>query len=396
MRSLDKYLLYSSIFALFTEAFLYRSFIDLKLFYIIIFINILILHGYGKFVISRNHLTILGLITIHGIVMFFFLSESIASLLAQLFGISLSSIYYYSFLKYFGSKKPFEVYIKLSFWVAITAVPMGILGINTFHYGRLNGIMLEPSHFVVILLPATYVLLKRKEYIRFIIMLAIIVLARSFLGYLGLLLIFIMPLLKLRRVVILAAVSTIIFIPIAKYVSEHWNDGFDEHSDSKLQMVRRIRQTTEAYGAVVDGKFQKNTNLSSYAFLSNVFVAQSSVSDYPFGTGLGSYYNQYLEYSKYISPPKFLPKRYHKINAKDGNSLLTRMTVDFGLFALIFVGYFVFRSIKVFNDKDKIIPQGTFMYLVIKLIREGHYFPPEFYFFLLIFIKDFDKDITYN
>ena len=85
-----------------------------------------------------------------------------------------------------------------------------------------------------------------------------------------------------------------------------------------------------------------------------------------------------------------------KINRTDANSLFLRMLADLGVFAVLIFMYFIYRSYKLFSSEKKIIQQSTFFYLTVKLIREGHYFPPEFYFFLLIFLKDFDEDITYS
>ena len=100
---------------------------------------------------------------------------------------------------------------------------------------------------------------------------------------------------------------------------------------------------------------------------------------------------------KFLSPPKYLiTLKQSKINKTDANSLFLRLIADLGVFGLLMILYFFTRSFNVFNKESKIIQQGAFFYLLVKLIREGHYFPPEFYFFLLIFLKEFDEDITYS
>ncbi len=72
------------------------------------------------------------------------------------------------------------------------------------------------------------------------------------------------------------------------------------------------------------------------------------------------------------------------------------MLADLGIFAVIIFIYIGYRSYQVFRSEKKIMQQSTFFYLLVKLIREGHYFPPEFYFFVFIFLKDFDEDITHS
>ena len=69
---------------------------------------------------------------------------------------------------------------------------------------------------------------------------------------------------------------------------------------------------------------------------------------------------------------------------------------DLGVFAVLIFIYAGYRSYQLFSMEKKNIQQSAFFYLMVKLIREGHYFPPEFYFFLFIFLKDFDEDITHS
>jgi hypothetical protein len=72
------------------------------------------------------------------------------------------------------------------------------------------------------------------------------------------------------------------------------------------------------------------------------------------------------------------------------------MLADLGIFAIFIFIYFTYRSIFLFRNDKKVFQQSSFFYLVLKLIREGHYFPPEFYFFLLIFLKEFDENTTHS
>lgn len=395
MRILNKYLIYSSIFALFSENFYFNYGIDIKLYYLILIFNSILFSYYKKITIHKNLLFMIGFLGAHGIISYFWLEHPVKSLLAQLLGITISCIYYFNFIKSFGVKQVFQAYLDFAFFIAVLAIPMFYFKINSFSEFRLNGILTEPAHYAAIMLPATYVFLRKKNYLKLLLIVVTIFLSKSSIGYIGLSLIIILPLLKSKFFI---KYSWLVFLIIGGsifYISTQWNKPIDENQSNVL--VRRLKQTSTSLGAVIHGKFEKETNLSTYAFLSNSFITRKIVLDKPFGAGLGSYQYEYDVYYPQLQPPEYLVKlKQSKINRTDANSLFLRMLADLGLFAAVLFLYFAYRGFQVFGNEKKIYEQGSFFYLIIKLIREGHYFPPEFYFFLLIFLKDFDEDITYS
>mgnify|MGYP000339048586 CR=1 FL=1 len=395
MRWLDKYILFSSVFALFTESFTFHYIIDWKLFYVIVFSNLILLATRKKLTIHSNIIYVFIFFILHGIIFYFWYQNPIKSLIAQLIGIGLSSIYYYNFLKHYGTKLAYETYLKLTVILAVLAIIMFYLGIHVFIYNRLNGILSEPAHYVAIVLPATYVFFRNKEYLKFTIVLITIFLAKSSIGYIGLVLVMILPLLKVKYFVKYLWIVGVVLAISTYYISTQWNKPVDENESNVL--VRRLKETQESLNAIFTGKFKKHTNLSSYAFLSNTYITRKVFLSKPLGVGLGSYPYEYDKYYPELKPPPYLVTlNQSKINRTDANSLFLRLTVDLGIFGLLLVLFFIYRSSKLFKNDKKIIQQSTFFYLVLKLIREGHYFPPEFYFFLLIFLKDFNEDITYS
>jgi hypothetical protein len=396
MKLLDKYLIYSSIIALFTEAFTFHYIIDWKLFYIILLINLGLLLVKKCLVANKNMLVVYCFLLIHGSIMYLILRNPIGSLFAQLIGVILSSFYYYNFIRLYNTKDLFQTYVSIAFYIAFLALPMFYLDINTFTPGRLNGILLEPAHYATIMLPAIYVSLKKKMYFKFFIILITVLLSKSSVGYIGLVLIMLLPLLKVKYFLKYSMVAFVVLGVSSFYVYTQWDIPADENKGNAL--VRRIKQTQESLIAVNNGKFKQNTNLSSYALLSNVFVSKNIFLHYPLGAGLGSYKYEYEKVYPELSPPKYLIKQnLSKINKQDANSLFLRIWADLGIFALLIMLYFIYRSYKLFKKDYKTEGQSTFFYLVIKLFREGHYFPPEFYFFVLIFLKDFnDKNTTYS
>ena len=163
MQLLDKYIIYSSVFALFTEALFFHFVIDLKLYYLILLFNFFLLARTKKITVNKNLIIIICFLTLHGVISYIWLLNPIQSLIAQLLGISLSSIYYQNLIKYFSVKKLFAVYLDFSFYIAVLAIPMFYLNINVFSSGRLNGILTEPAHYAAIMLPATYYFLRNKN-----------------------------------------------------------------------------------------------------------------------------------------------------------------------------------------------------------------------------------------
>ena len=148
----------------------------------------------------------------------------------------------------------------------------------------------------------------------------------------------------------------------------------------------RVDDTYKSFNAINNGKFQGQTNVSSYALMSNLFVAKCNVIDHPLGSGLGSHYYMHTKiYSKEIEPPVYVKTlKLDKINAPDANSLFIRMVSDLGLFGLILIFGLMYLALHSFSFKDLYFAQGIVLYLLLKLFRDGHYFPPEFYFFIWI------------
>lgn len=123
-------------------------------------------------------------------------------------------------------------------------------------------------------------------------------------------------------------------------------------------------------------------NLSSYALLTNLWVAQNAPSRL-WGTGIGthsqSYDNLYQsDFEKYGQ------------NKYDAYSLLTRVYSEFGLLGILILGIFMFKN---FNSKN-IINLSIFFILIFYMIRGGSYFlygTIYFFFFYYYSSKQFDS-----
>ncbi|WP_228853136.1 hypothetical protein [Aegicerativicinus sediminis] len=396
MKAKDVFILHTTIFALFSEDFSFHYVIDIKLFYLVLLFNALLFINDKRIYFPKNIIYLIVFFLIHGLFGSIVFNFSYSAVIAQVSGIAITSSYFYIFLKEYGYKYPFLLYTKYAFYIALLAIPMFYLRINVFTDGsRLNGILTEPAHYAAIMLPATYFYYKRKRFLIVILIGTTILLSKSTVGYIGLLLIFITSMVRIKYFLRYALIFGVILTGVFYYLKSNWNTSIQ--SEEKNVFVRRARQTIESANAIVDGRFPDYVNLSTYALLSNTYISLQGFLHFPIGSGIGSYPYRYDNYYPELSPPPYLIKlNQSQINRQDANSLFLRMLVDLGFFSFVLLFLFLRRGINIFRENKNPIAMATFFYLIVKLLREGHYFPPEFYFFLLLFFKDLDEDFAHN
>ena len=93
-----------------------------------------------------------------------------------------------------------------------------------------------------------------------------------------------------------------------------------------------------------------------------------------------------------MRPPEYIKTlKLDKINSQDGASLFIRLFSEFGLLGIAFSIFLIYYCIKSFQMENFVIEQGIAIYILLKLFRDGHYFPPEFYFFLWLFYFAFNS-----
>jgi hypothetical protein len=391
--NVKQYLLVTSVFAIFTEGLFFNFIIDWKLIYLIILSNYVILIKYYKLKLNNYFILLLIAFFVHGIITNLFIGIPPNFMLAQIIGIAIMGIYYYNFVSLYSLDEIISLYVKICFYVAIIGYVFYFLNFHPLahlsHETRLMSIFKEPAHYSVVVMPACYYYLKTKKYFRFLVIFGTLILTNSSLGYLGCALMFIIPNLSLKRIGYLLSIVPVI-IGVFYYV-------YTEYPFLKL----RVDDTYETLNSVNTGKFKEQTNMSSYAILSNLFVANENVEDHPFGSGIGSHLYVYENiYRKQMRAPEYLKKQnLEKTNATDANSLFIRMFSEMGILGVILIFILIYLAYKAFslNNNDMYLAQGIFIYLLLKLFRDGHYFPPEFYMFiwLLYFgIKKNKKEIN--
>ncbi|MEO4007221.1 MULTISPECIES: O-antigen ligase family protein [unclassified Flavobacterium] len=383
--SIRKYLLYSSVFAIFTEAFFFHLIIDWKLLYLIILVNYFLLLRIKKLKFNIYFLLLLLGFLVHALTANTLIDIPYRYAIAQLIGISILGIYYYNFIPLYPLSQIKSVYSKMCLYVAILGYPLYFLNINV-NDGRLQSIFTEPAHYAIVVIPACYYFFKEKKYWSFAAIFGTLILSNSSLGYIGCGLMFIVPNISLKRISYLVCLLPVI-IGIFIYI-------YQEYPFFKL----RVEETYESLNVINTGKFDNKTNLSSYALISNLYVAKNNIQDHPLGTGIGSHIHMHKEvYLKQMRPPQYIrTQNKHTINAPDANSLFTRIVSEMGIFGFLLIFVLLYLAFNVFQYKDMALAQGLFIYILLKLFRDGHYFPPEFFFFIWLLYYSLKEKTALN
>jgi hypothetical protein len=376
--NVKQYLLVTSVFAIFTEGLFFNFIIDWKLIYLIILSNYVILIKYYKLKLNNYFIVLLIALFVHGIITNLFIAIPPNFMLAQIIGIAIMGIYYYNFVSLYNLDEIINLYVKISFYVAVIGYVLYFFDFHPLAHlpseTRLMSIFKEPAHYAVVVMPACFYYLKIKNYFRFFIIFGTLILSNSSLAYIGCALLFIIPNLSLKRIGYLLSIVPVI-IGVFYYV-------YTEYPFLKL----RVDDTYETLNSVNTGKFKEQTNMSSYAILSNMFIAKENVTDHPFGSGIGSHlYVHNNIYSTGMRPPEYLKKQnLEDTNATDANSLFIRIVSEMGVLGFILILVLMYLASKSFsfNNNQMFFAQGVFIYLLLKLFRDGHYFPPEFYLFV--------------
>jgi hypothetical protein len=381
--TLKKYILYSSVFAIFTEEFFFKYIIDWKLLYLIIVVNYIFIIRIKKLKINIYFLSLIIFFFLHGLVSYYIIGIPYNFMLSQIMGITIVGLYFYNIMPLYSKEDLTAVYTKMCLFVALLGYVLYLQNFNTPDY-RLRSILREPAHYVIIVIPACYYYFKNKKYLSFAIIFGTLVLSNSSLGYIGCGLMVLIPNLTFKRIGYLLALVPIVFV-IFQYI-------YMEFPFFKM----RVDDTYNSLNVINTGKFKEETNLSSYVMIANLFIAKNNISDHPLGSGIGSHHYMHTQvYIKELRPPEYLRKQGRDTdNSFDANSLFTRILSEFGLIGFILVIWSILLASKCFNSKDLYLSQGIFIYFLLKLFRDGHYFPPELFFFIWLFyfsIKEYKK-----
>jgi len=321
----------------------------------------------------------------------------------QAIGISVNALWFYTLIKInrYDIKRLFKIYLDLAFVVSLIGIVQEISFILNFTPGynyqgflpywyllpktahnllRVNSIMIEPSGLAVVLLPAVFACvtaLLKQDYglvskVRGIVIVSCFLLTFSSTGYIGLLLAVFFAMFRsrnLKRVLISSGVILLLFFGLYN-VSNEFKIRVDDSID-----------------ALCGKKDLRDTNFSTFVLYNSAKVAYSSFRSSPvIGTGLGSFE---LFYEK-IFPDLNKDSYFEKFTViKDGASLFLRLISETGLLGIMFLLIFLIRFFVSFKKGPSwplwIINNAALLFILIRLIRVGHYFSDGFFLFFWMY-----------
>ena len=376
---MKKYLFYSTVFSVFTESFVYSYFFDVKLFYFIVLLNFLILFQFRKIRYSIGLLIFHLVILINGLFTTIFGYNDIVNFIIQYTFLLYIPIYFYSFYSYFKNdfEQIVELYCLFSFIVSIVGfimLPFQISKGEAYH-----SIMTEPAHFCTVVLPAFFITFRDKKYNRlyYIVLLLAIILSGSSIGYLG---VGASLLLQANKFSFFGvSVSAIVLFFISFWV-------YSSYAPLRLRIDDTVRSSKN-----MD---LSDVNLSTYALLSNFYVSTQSFKSNPIlGNGIGSHTKSRELYLKNIEGIEIFEKmEMDQLNSKDAGSLFSRIMSELGVLGLCGIFYFIFKFYVTYDryrHSYNVISKGILLYFGAKLLREGHYFSPEMYFLVFLYVFNY-------
>ena len=371
------FIFFSTVFSIFTESMWIDLGFDFKLFYLVVLINMIILFYFNKIIYTKGLLLFNSIIFFSGTFSIIFGYNKFDYFFIQLFFLTIIPIYYYSFYRLFEDNLEdiISIYCKLSFAIAV----FGFLKLPyDMSIGRsLNSILQEPAHYCTIVLPAYFITFNDKKYPKYysIVILLSIIISGSSLGLISLIL---SILLYIKNITFLKTIITIISALTIGYFIYFSFPPFKLRVDDTVKSLRT-------------GDLSKS-NISTYALVSNLYVAGKSFATNPIiGNGIGSHIHSRKKHLDDIKGVEVFKKLGVKnLNEKDGGSLFIRLTSELGLIGIFSVLTFIYKFY-VRNKENKyninsIISKAILLYFFCKLLREGHYFSPEMYFFVFLYV----------
>ena len=403
MVSLFSWLLIFNIFAggfvLFVVPFEFSvSYISVSLFLIYH------IYRYRSICINRNFLIVLMVLASFSLINIYFGKNTFFFMTKQLLGISLTALAYYSLIKInnYDIDKLFKIYLRLALIVASIGIFQEFSRLINFKIGydysffipkwyleqttwgpliRINSICLEPSHFGIVMSPASFValfsILGNKSFyygkVASAVILLSMILTFSGVAYIALLL---SLLLFLRIGIKKLRYLPILLIPLFVY--------------SAYYFIPEIRLRLNDTVAVITGKHKPiDINLSTYALATNSFVAYKAFRESPlFGHGLGSHP---VSYDKFLysldKTDGFWKNMVDSPNRMDAGSLFLRLISETGFLGIAVIFYFIFRFYVKRGNKSniKIMNDAVFILLILQLLRQGHYFYNGLFFFVWLY-----------
>ena len=378
-----QYLLWSTVAGLFSSAAVLDLGVDFYLWYPLMAVNLRLFVWLGAVRVRPGMWALAAILALSGAVGLAQGTDTARLFARQFLGILASVFYFSCFFRMAGDDAAacFRVYVRAAYWVAILGFARMLVSIPTAgELPRLESVLAEPSMFALTTLPAAFYCLDlyRRERAggrELAVLGAALLFSRSSVGYLG------------------------IVFGLCVFFSRSWTRAFvgatlaaglggalyAASSDFRL----RVDDTLRAAGELT----VEDANLSTYALVSNAFVTARVLAAHPVaGNGLGSHllsHNAMIldvpGVAMFESMSLHDKKTMDQLNAADANSLLLRLLSETGVAGVAGVLFFLFRFRSPEDGEARAIHRAVLIYFFAKLLRAGHYFSPEQYFFVFAY-----------
>ncbi|HWU56042.1 MAG TPA: hypothetical protein VN175_11120 [Rhizomicrobium sp.] len=377
-----EYITLSTVASLFMQQKIAQVGVDLFLGYPVVILNALVLLTLNSLYANPKHIFAIAALTVFSLISAHYASTPVSAIIAQILGISLMSVYYFSVLTSFGSSLSgwMELYARFAYGVAVFGILY--LPLQRFtHYGepdRLHSIFIEPSLYVYLTLPAigwyANIWLRTRRYGWDLLVFALTyVLADSSLGFLG-----------------LGLIGAFIATSRLSFWKTLGAGILGLGAFAALMLVSsnfRVR-VLDTFFAVSSADVSKS-NLSTFAVLSNAYVTFQTFMDHPLlGVGIGGYR---FQYEHYIGDLSGIPKNFLdlQVNMFDASSMFLRTLAELGIAGpLIVIGFLVtcarVRGARYLEVRNALLP-----FFLIRMGRYGAYFSMELFFFVAIYLLNF-------
>lgn len=372
---MKNYLIYSTLLGVFSESLYINIGFDFKFVYIIIFCNYFIIKQIrGTLTVPKYWLYSLIYIFVVGIGTIFLYNNQFSKIVFQVFGISFMSIYFYNFFLCYelDVKDIFLKYCNICFILSLIGIPLFFILVSFDSSYRLHSLLQEPAHFTGIVLPAYYYYMTNfvKYRKKFIVIIVAFLLSMSSIGYIGMLIGFVM----IKKKINIFATITLTFVSVLiGFLAYNYIDNVKFRANDTFGIFNEFDVS--------------NVNSSTLALATNSYVTLQVLKSNAFiGHGIGSHPLSSKQYIYNITGIEGYSDNEELmfINSTDADSLTLRILSELGLIGFIGVCYFIIKNYCGYQDNYQ-ISRGIILYFLYKLFREGHYFPAEMYFFVFIY-----------
>ena len=295
-----------------------------------------------------------------------------AATLPQVVGIGFFATFFFVYFRNarIDAVRLFEIYVDVAVVIALIGLPIFLWTGITQDFWRLHSLFAEPAIYATATTPATaYALAKARQAPgRAAILSGAMLLTLSLTGFIGLGLSLALVIGRRWWTKLLLALFGLLLLAGAYSASPEIRMRIDD--------TAQVASTADFAGA----------NLSTYALLSNLWVAWSAFSEHPLvGGGLGSHP---FSHDRFIGKLVGLGELedYIEQNKQDANSLLARTLSEQGLVGIVLLIFFLWRFYRAADPAHQPINAAILVYFLLKLIRDGHYFTPEFFFMVAVYI----------